>query len=69
MCGSTIDPTVISWDIEELDLADHGAAFAVVGTSDQCRVTFSCADEATAERLVATLNGSGIVGATAEVTR
>lgn len=69
MCGSTIDPTVISWDIEELDLADHGAAFAVVGTSDQCRVTFSCADEATAERLVATLNGSGIVGATAEVAR
>lgn len=69
MCGSTIDPTVISWGIEELDLAEHGAAFAVVGTSDQCRVTFSCADEATAERLVPTLNVRGIVGATAEVTR
>lgn len=69
MSSSTIDPTVISWDIEERDSADDGTAFAVVGTSDECRVTFSCTDEATAERLVATLNSSGIVGATAEATR
>ena len=69
MRGSTTDPTVISWDIEERDPAKHGAAYAVVGTSDQCRVTFSCADEATAERLVAMLNSSGIVGAMAEASR
>ncbi len=69
MSSSTIDPTVISWDIEERDAADCCTAFAVVGTSDECRVTFSRADEATAERLVATLNSSGIVGATAEATR
>jgi hypothetical protein len=41
----------------------------VVGTSDECRVAFSCADEATSERLVTTLNSSGVVGATAEAIR
>lgn len=69
MSSMTIDPTIISWDIEERDTADSPSAYAVVGTSDACRVTFNCADEATAEQLLAALNSSAIVGATAEAMR
>lgn len=66
---TTTDPAVISWDIAERDMGDGSRVFDVVGTSDECRVTFNCADEHMAEELVAMLNSTGVVGATAEAAR
>lgn len=60
---------VISWDIYEDRLTDGSSVFDVVGTSDECRVTFHCADEAHAECLLAALNSAGITGTTAEALR
>lgn len=60
------DPEVISWDVAERLLTDGSAVFDVVGTSDQCKVTFYCADEATAENLANLLNGRTVCGSLAE---
>lgn len=60
------DPEVISWDIAERRLTDGSSVFDVVGTSDQCRVTLYCADEATAEALTLLLNSRMVCGAQAE---
>lgn len=60
------DPEVISWDIAERSLPGGSAIFDVIGTSDQCRVSFFCADEATAESLAALLNSRMVCGARAE---
>lgn len=62
----TPDASVISWDINERKLTDGSTTFDVVGTSDEGRVTFYCADERAAEALCDMLNSDLIVGAVAE---
>ena len=59
---------VISWDVYENTLSDGSLTHDVIGTSDESRVTFYCADEASAEELVALLNSHRITGAAAEST-
>jgi hypothetical protein len=63
------DATVISWDIDERTLTDGSKTYDVIGTSDECRVTFYCVDERAAEALVAALNSDGVNGAIAERLR
>ncbi len=60
------DAAVISWDINERVLSDGSSVFDVVGTSDECSVTFYCADELAAMVLCGQLNSSSITGAVAE---
>jgi hypothetical protein len=60
------DPEVISWDICEQSLSDGSKVYDVVGTSDECRVTLNCADEKSAEDLVAFLDSYHVCGARAE---
>ncbi len=57
---------VISWDVHERTLTDASLVFDVVGTSDECRVTFYCVSESAAEALVEQLRADSIVGAVAE---
>ncbi len=60
------DATIISWDVQEKTLTDGSLVYDVVGTSDECRVTFHCVSDLYAEQLAEALRRDTIVGAVAE---